>query len=524
MIDYSRCLRSPYNHQKVGIESLYKWNDPDVGRVFGGCFALFDDMGAGKTFQVIISALSLFLDNYIDRVIVVAPAAVRSVWYDPDFGEIRKHSFPDVPKLVHEYHSKERMWGDAKKGVKFLHWIITNYEFVRAAPRLEELISYCDKRTLLVLDESSAVKSHRALQTKACIKLRAKCGRVVLLNGTPIANNPGDLYAQAKIMDPRILDCKDYFKFRARYAIMGGYMQKQITGWRDLEDLQRRLKPYILRRLKEDCLDLPEKLDPVIHTVALTPASWKIYKAMRDDMVSWLNDSTVSTASQAIVKAMRLAQITSGFLGGIEELSLEEDFGAENDSIGKPAEDQEIGREKMDHFLDWLKDRLYDDPGFKVLVWCRFRSEIKRLYAELQKIPGLNTGLIWGGQKRGSYSETEKPAAGSREEALRLLSPETAPKGPVVVLGTPATGSMGLNLTAAHTVVYLSNDHSLKTRLQSEDRVHRPGQVHAVSYFDYVATGPEGQKTIDHLIIKSLQSKEALANWTISAWISALSE
>jgi len=83
---------------------------------------------------------------------------------------------------------------------------------------------------------------------------------------------------------------------------------------------------------------------------------------------------------------------------------------------------------------------------------------------------------------------------------------------------------MGLNLTASHTVVYLSNDYNLKTRLQSEDRVHRPGQTSPVSYFDIVAEGPNGQKTIDHTIMKALKAKDDLAKWTASAWLSELKE
>jgi SNF2 family DNA or RNA helicase len=98
------------------------------------------------------------------------------------------------------------------------------------------------------------------------------------------------------------------------------------------------------------------------------------------------------------------------------------------------------------------------------------------------------------------------------------------PEGPVVVIGTPASGAMGLNLTAAHTVVYISNDFSLKTRLQSEDRVHRPGQMFPTSYFDIIATGPAGQKTIDHTVVKSLKAKLELATFTTSAWIQVLME
>lgn len=81
---------------------------------------------------------------------------------------------------------------------------------------------------------------------------------------------------------------------------------------------------------------------------------------------------------------------------------------------------------------------------------------------------------------------------------------------------------MGLNLTAAHTVVYLSNDYSLKTRLQSEDRVHRPGQRNVVSYFDVIAVGPNGQRTIDAAIVKALRDKNDLASWTTGAWVAAL--
>jgi SNF2 family DNA or RNA helicase len=125
----------------------------------------------------------------------------------------------------------------------------------------------------------------------------------------------------------------------------------------------------------------------------------------------------------------------------------------------------------------------------------------------------VDVAPLWGSQKKQE-----------RADALRLLDPRTAPTGPVVVVGTPKTGSLGLNLTAAHTVIYMSNDYSLMTRKQSGDRVHRPGQRHVVSYFDVVATGPQGQKTIDHTILKALQTKQDLASWTTAAWLAELRE
>lgn len=501
-MDLSRCRLQPFKHQILGIEKLIE----------KPTFALFDEMGAGKTLQVIVAAQILFEKKIIDRVIVVAPASVRSVWFDENFGELAKHLWEGLPACVLEMHAKPRVWGDLNKDHRRLFWFITNYEFVRSKERLPEIMPFCTPKTLLVLDESSAVKSYKAQQTVACLRLRKSCGRVIILNGTPIANNPGDLYSQANILDPSILGCKNWFHFRARYGIMGGWMQKQIVSWRDIEDLQQRLAPYVLRRLKVDCLDLPEKMDSVVMTVPLTTKTWNAYKAMRDEMVAWLSDSTVSSASQAIVKVIRLAQITSGFLGGIEEQTFEDDDIFSAKRVAAPIQD--IGREKLDLFFSWLNDQLEVDPNLKLLVWSRFRPEVMRLYSELgTKYAKIQRGLIWGGQKREE-----------RDLALQLLDPRNTPQAPVVVVGTPASGSMGLNLTAAHTVVYLSNDFSLKTRLQSEDRVHRPGQLSPVSYFDIIATGPDGQKTVDHTVVKSLKSKLELATLTTSAWIQALTE
>jgi SNF2 family DNA or RNA helicase len=501
MLDYSLCNLPPYKHQQVGIEKIF--NEIYVG--------LFDEMGAGKTFQVIAAAQFLYMAGIINRVIVIAPAAVRSVWYHPEYGEIKKHSFKGLKKLVHSFHAKTDAWGDTQE--PFLHWMVTNYEFVRSRSRLDELLPFCTSKTLLVLDESSAIKNYKAEQTKACFEIRAKCGRIVILNGTPISNNPGDLYTQSRIMHFDILGCKTWFNYRARYGVLGGFMNRQIIEWRNLEDIQKRLAPHVLRRLKIDCLDLPPKLEPVTIAVPLTPATWEVYRNMRDEMVSWLSDGTVSTASQAIVKAMRLAQITSGFLGGMEQISFDMDD-EEHEGIGKPIPPKFLSAEKTGAFMLWYKDQLELDPNFKVLIWCRFRAQVEGVAEQFKLLfPKTQIGLIWGGQK---------PA--ERDAAKQLLDPRSMPEGPVAVIGTPATGSMGLTMTGTSVVVYLSNDFSLKTRLQSEDRVHRPGQTQPVSYFDYVATGPKGQKTIDHQILKALRTKEDIANWTTSAWVNALLE
>jgi SNF2 family DNA or RNA helicase len=160
----------------------------------------------------------------------------------------------------------------------------------------------------------------------------------------------------------------------------------------------------------------------------------------------------------------------------------------------------------MDFVMRWLTERIEEDSKFKILVWCRFRPELQRLKEHVEELD-TKVGIIAGGQKKTA-----------RQEALRLLDPTTSPDSSVVILGNPKAGGMGLNLTAAHNMMYVSNDTSLMVRLQSSDRVHRPGQTHPVSYFDVMAVGPQGQKTIERTIIKSLHDKEDLARWTTAAW------
>ena len=532
IIDFTRVREASYAHQVVGVRHIT--SKP--------AFLLADEMGAGKTKQAIDSAMVLFQNGAIDRVIVVAPAAVRDVWFDSELGELRKHLWNDVPCWVTRWHSVTAQWKwfctDAPDE-KPLRWIVTNYEYIRAGKMVKvgkqqipehlfTIMKLAGPRTLLILDESSAIKSYDAAQTKACLKLRKRCGRVLLLNGTPIADSPLDIYSQANVMSPSILGCTGITAFRSRYAIMGGFIAKtpwgdhptQVLKWVNLEDLQQRMAPYVLRRLKADCLDLPAKLPPVALSVPLEDRTWQVYQQMKAEMVAWLG-SSVSSASIAIVKIMRLAQITSGFVGGIE--SLEDLDGEPDDSPWtegprqalKQGDWKRISHEKQDAYLTWLNARLDEDPNAKILTWSRFRPEVATLLTALPST--VERGVIWG-------AHAGKRKAEERTHALRLLDPRTAPKGPVVVVGTPATGSMGLNLTAAAIVMYMSNDWSLKTRLQSEDRTHRPGQTRNVSYFDLVATGPKGQKTIDHRVIGALRTKQNLAEWTASAWIHALTQ
>jgi hypothetical protein len=506
-LDFKRCRLPPFQHQRE-----------DVCRMLRHPYLFItSEMRTGKSKIVVDAAQFMFEQDVIDRVIVVAPAPVRDVWFDRELGEFAKHLWLDLPANVYEYHTKNRLWQHgptvSPKARKFTA-IVTNYEFLRAASRLVQIKKFANKRTLLVLDESSFVKTHSAQQTKACMQLRKLCGRVVLLNGTPIFHSPLDLFSQANILSPDILECPYITHFRSRYAIMepvrgrGGMPLKdpygknieQVAGWTNLDDLQRRFAPVTVRRLQKECLDLPPKLDPVTLTAPMEPAAWRAYKEMRDEMVVWLQ-SGVAVSASAAVKTLRLSQITSGYLGGIED-----------DPDNASGEPLEVGRAKLDVLLWFIEQRLAAEPTPKLVVWCRFRAEMFRVLREVKaKFPQFHAGSIQGSQHRDE-----------RHAALALLKPETSPNAPVFVVGIEGTGSFGLDMTASHTCVTSSSGYSPGRTAQTLDRVYGPGQTEPVAYYEIMATGPQGQWTIDHAIAKAKREGENIATWTAAAWVKAL--
>lgn len=562
-LDFSRCRLSPFQHQRE-----------DVAWLLEHPYALIaSEMRTGKSKIVVDAAQFMFDAGIIDTMIVVAPAPVRDVWADKALGELAKHLWLNLPTTVTEYHARIRTWvhGTEHSNAPRFDVYVTNFEFLRSEARLAPLLAHCGPKTLLVLDESSFVKNWQAQQTKACVRLRRACGRVVLLNGTPIFYSPMDLFAQGNLLDRSVLDCPYVTHFKARYAIQEavlgyggkaltgprGQVIQRISGWTNLEDLQRRFARCTVRRLQKDCLDLPPKLDSVVLTATLTPETWRAYKDMRDELCVWLKNGHVAMSATAAMRVMRLAQITSGFLGGIEGSNIEslgeglfDDLGrtlgadrekadgdrdnaqrqGDREDLGRDhrqasiddlhdrgqslAKVQEIGREKLDVLLWFIEKRLEEDPNLHLVAWGRFRAEIFRAHDEVaRRFPQFETAVVLGGQKRAE-----------RLRALALLKPETSPAGPVFVAGIEGTGSFGLDMTASHTCVTIASGYSPGRSQQTLDRVYGPGQQHPIAYYDVVAVGPKGQHTIDHAIVAARRAGEDVATWTAAAWVKALKE
>jgi hypothetical protein len=484
-LDWSRCKFPPFDHQVEGVKKLIQ----------NKYFALLDEMGAGKTKQIIDTGCFLFEDNQIDVVLIICPAQVKDVWVHPQFSQIIEHAWKKG--VIHEYTSKSVEIPSVSKG---LLWIVTSVELLRNTDHVKRLLNLLKNRKVwAVVDESSTISNPKASQTKGVLTIAPKVLRRSILNGTPVGQSPLNLFSQFQFLNPSILGFKNFYAFRNRHAQMGGYMNKQVIGFYNLEEIQNKIKPYALRRLKKDCLDLPEGLDAPLREVKLSTHSWAKYVQMREEFVAYIGENEgTSIVSAAPVKALRLAQICSGFLGGVTN-----DENSETDTV-------EIGSELTDHFLDHLGFRLENDEHYKLIVWCRFRPEIARLERRArERFPKLLVRVLQGG-----LSKTD------REEAKSLFHPDAPdPPGQALLIGQPQAGRFGLNFTKCSNVDRLSYDHSYLTYSQSNDRVDRPGQKNSMLFQNYVVVGPNRERTMSGIIMKALKDHENMANWTCSKWV-----
>jgi len=294
------------------------------------------------------------------------------------------------------------------------------------------------------------------------------------MTGSPVTRNPLDLYSQCEFLNPMHLNHSSYYSFRNRYAIMksaniSGRSINLVTGYQDLGELSDKLKPFSYRVLKEDCLDLPDKVY-IKREIQLTPEQKKLYDQMRKEALATLNGKTVTTMT-ALTQLMRLHQITCGH------------FSADDGTI------QEIKNNRLAELLDVL-----EEIEGKAIIWAHYQHDVMNIYKLLEEKYGPGSAVHYYG----------KTLPEERDYAIKNFKTNDKVR---FFIGTPATGGYGITLTQASTVIYYSNGYDLEKRMQSEDRAHRIGQKKTVTYVDLIA-----QATVDTKIVKSLRKKINIAS------------
>jgi len=419
----------------------------------------------------------LYDKGKIDGALIIAPKGVIGTWHNQELPAHLPNHIENVTVLWQANITKgqSRKLGGLFKTGEELHILIMNIEAFSTQKGTQFAQKFMlSHKTLMVVDESTTIKNPKANRTKNILQLADRAQYRRILTGSPVTKNPLDLFTQCYFLDPYHLDHQSYYSFRTRYAIMktayiAGRSIQLVAGFKHLDELSKKLKPFSYRVLKEDCLDLPDKIY-MKRIITLTPEQLKVYKQMKEEALAILNEKTVTTVN-ALTQLMRLQQITCGHF------------------VADDGTTQEIKSNRLNELMDIL-----DEIEGKAIIWAHWQADIKNIVKEIKKVHGPGSVVDYYGLTPQDQRDKNRDAFQNDSEVRYLV-------------GTPQTGGYGITLTAANTVIYYSNGYDLEKRLQSEDRAHRIGQHKPVTYVDILA-----EDTVDEKIVKSLRKKINIAS------------
>ena len=457
----------PYKHQLTALEK--SWNRET--------YAYFMEMGTGKTKVLIDNASMLYDKGKINGVLVIAPKGVIGTWYNQELPTHLPNHIENVTILWQSNITKKQRENleSLFEVEESLHILIMNVEALSTTKGVEFAKKFLScHETLMAIDESTTIKNPKAKRTKNIIKASEMAKYRRIMTGSPVTKNPLDLYSQCEFLNPYLLDFTSFYAFRNRYALMKtinvqGRSIQVVDKFQNLAELSDTLKNFSYRVLKEDCLDLPDKIY-MKRQINLTPDQNKLYDQMKKEALAILNGKRVTTVN-ALTQLMRLHQITCGH------------FTADDGTT------QPIKNNRIDELMDVL-----EEIEGKAIIWAHYQYDIKSIIKEIVKVHGPGSIVDY-------YGLTPQD-----ERQPNIKKFQSDPKCRFIV-GTPSTGGYGITLTAANTVIYYSNGYDLEKRLQSEDRAHRIGQKKSVTYVDINA-----DNTVDEKIVKSLRKKINIAS------------
>lgn len=441
----------------------------------GKGFGLLFEMGCGKTLTAISVAGILYRQGLIRRVLVVCPTSITAVWAK----DIADFATYPCQVAVLQGDKKKRLAALDELNcmvVPALKWAVINYESTHRDGIFTALHDYA--ADLIICDESQRIANHAAAQSKALHKLGDQAKYKLILSGTPIKGKAIDIYSQFRFCDPHVFGA-NFYAFRSRYCVLGGYQNHQIVAYRNLDELTRRMSSISVRATKAEALDLPDQIfeDRVVR---LTAKERQIYDRVRRDSFAELENGDRLTAATVLTKLLRLQQITGGFM--------------QPDESDKPIS---TGTAKLDALADIVDDYVLQ-TGEKLVVFARFRTELDAICKLLEK-RGLQYGLISG--------EVPQSERGGIVQDFQT-NPETK-----VFVAQIATAGLGITLTAASLTVFYSMGYSYAEYEQATARTHRIGQQQKCTYIHLVA-----ENTVDEQVMKALKAKEELAASIMDNW------
>jgi SNF2 family DNA or RNA helicase len=480
---------TPYDHQRACFE---RSKDEPL-------FAVLWEQGCGKTKLLLDTAAHLYLEDEIDGLFVVAaPNGVHVNWVER---EIPKHLSDRIDARCVTWRARTHT---TKKFQKTFTHVFNHDGLAVLAMNVEALsqrergsAAYArakeflkERRCLFIVDESSRIKTPRSIRTRNVIKLGKLAPYRRIATGTPVTQSPFDLYSQMGFLNYDILGFSSYYAFRHQFgtfvkqvATDGAgrpYNYEQLIQYVRLDQLRRLIQPASDRTTKAECLDLPDKIYQTV-PLQMTPVQTRLYKNMMDEGAIEIPDEGIEVlAPLQITRLLRCQQILGGFLPS---------FNPHIDNSTASG----IPIDGPNPKLNVLMEMLEDECAEKTIVWARFRFEIQMIRDAIAKAHGRGSVVEFHGGVVAEHRESAIDAFQSCPDVRYLV-------------GQQASG-MGVTLTAAKHVLYFSNSFSREHRLQSEDRAHRIGTRHPVTYIDLVM-----EDTVDERIREVLIKAGAVAD------------
>lgn len=408
---------------------------------------LADEQGLGKTKESIDIAIQRKIEGVKKCLIVCGVNSVKYNWQE----EIKIHS-NEESKVFDEKSMEKRIYSINEWIKDDIYFGIINIESIRNKELVAVIKKYIKKGVirLVIVDEIHKAKNGQNLQGKALRTLESEYK--IGLTGTPIMNKAEDLWNILKWLG---VDVGAFSKYKNEYCIMGGFRNYKVIGYKNLDLLNEKLNSVMLRRKKEDVLDLPPKIRKVEYIV-LGEKQRILYNQIKQGLLEEIGDILLNPSPLSAL--IRLRQVTGGILG--EE------------------------KDKINRLKEILED--IQEEGGKAIVFSNWKTVTKEIYKQLS--PLYKVGYIDG----------DVPVLDRQKEVNKFQEDKLD-----VMIGTIGAMGTGLTLNKANYVIFMDKDYSPSNNEQAEDRSHRIGVKNTVNVISLVA-----KDTIDERIEEILAEKK----------------
>lgn len=465
----------------------------------GAGFILADEMGCGKTLEVTNYALyQRKIHSYKHCLIICCVNSAKFSWQE----DIEKHTNGMETGYIlgtrrrrdgtcnYSTGGKEKledlitghMYGD-KTASELPYFLILNIESLRMKVGkryaiAEEIVNMIIKREIrmIAIDEVHKNMSPKSAQGKLILAIKKKTGRIaewVPMTGTPIVNRPTDVFTPLRLVDGHSI--KSYWEWCQKFVIYGGYGDHEVMGYKNIKFLKEMLQKNMLRRLKEDVLDLPDKIYYTEY-VENTPIQQKLYINVQAGIYSRRDE--ILKSSNPLSEMLRLRQVN-----GSPEL-IDESIPVDAKYITKNA--------KLKRTLE-LVDEIVE-RGEKVAIFSNWVAPLKTLYK-----------FIASRHKTCCFTGTMSEADRQKHKHVFINNPEYK-----IMIGT--IGALGTNhtLTVANNVIFYDSPWTHAERNQAIDRCHRISAKSNVNVYTIIT-----KDTIDETVHKILEEKKDVSGYIV---------